>query len=180
MKKCQQCSKEIEDTSEKCKHCNTDLRNWFVRHPIVSVLLGIAIIANLGRAINGAPPEESNIEIALPKVSRCEEVPLVVVSNLEDGLNIQGGGSLKGAKAVKSNEFSSVYFVSADLDGLGLEGTNDIATFAVNSLDGTGLMFSVSNVAGAFSDWGSGENTDAHLTMRSDGAQESQDCVNKR
>jgi len=110
-----------------------------------------------------------------PSVSRCENVSMDIVSNIESGLKIQGGGHLKSAKAVKSKDFESVYFISAELEGEGMN--NSIATFATNRLGEGGSIFSVNYVAKEFSDWGFGPDTTADITMSDDGAEESVNCV---
>lgn len=38
-KKCSKCGEEILADAKKCKHCQADLRNWFVRHKIISIIL---------------------------------------------------------------------------------------------------------------------------------------------
>lgn len=43
-KKCPKCKEEIRKDAKKCKHCQADLRNWFLRHKIVSVILLLIII----------------------------------------------------------------------------------------------------------------------------------------
>jgi hypothetical protein len=54
---CKYCMEEITAGAKVCPHCKKDLRNWFVRHYIVSILLvifiGIPVIAGL---INGDKP----------------------------------------------------------------------------------------------------------------------------
>lgn len=107
--------------------------------------------------------------------SRCETPSTVLVSAISEGLNIEGGGSIRRAAAVKSTDFEKVWFVSADLEGAGLEGSDDIATWATNSLDGAGLIYSVSGVAKEFSDWGPGPKDG--FSLSDDGVEESQDCV---
>jgi hypothetical protein len=123
------------------------------------------------------PVEETTMETSL-----CEKVPKSLVRAIESGLTVQGGGQLKGAKAVKSNDFESVYYVSAELQGPGLEGSGDIATWATNSLKaGEGLILAADAVAKEFSDWGAdvGEGSAPAETMSldNDGAEESRACV---
>jgi hypothetical protein len=48
MKKCKSCQKEIDDKAKKCPYCQTDQRNWFVRHPIISFILIIIFLAAIG------------------------------------------------------------------------------------------------------------------------------------
>ncbi|AEL26868.1 hypothetical protein [Cyclobacterium marinum] len=121
---------------------------------------------------NGLTPSTEN-----ETKNRCEDVPDSIAQRLIFGLNTDGI-TLRNVKVVKSKDFESVYFISGDLQGPGLEGENDIATFATNRLDNSGLFFSVNYVAEEFSDWPLGSKTDFNLSMNDDGAQESKDCVN--
>jgi hypothetical protein len=67
--------------------------------------------------------------------------------------------------------------VSADLQGSGLEGTDDVGTWATNRLRLGGLILAVDSVSEEFSDWGHVDTTDAQLSMSDDGAELSQECV---
>lgn len=107
----------------------------------------------------------------------CMPVPHAVVKAIESGLTVQGGGKLRGAYAVKSRDFSSVYFISAEIQGPGLENNGDIGTWATNRLEVGGLIYTVDSVAQEFSDWGHGDKTDAQLSMDDDGAEDSAKCV---
>ncbi len=44
MKKCSGCAEEIKKEAKKCPKCQKDLRNWFVKHWIVSIILGLIVI----------------------------------------------------------------------------------------------------------------------------------------
>lgn len=41
MKKCNGCQQEIDSKATKCPHCQTDQRNWLMRHKILTAILGI-------------------------------------------------------------------------------------------------------------------------------------------
>lgn len=45
MKKCPACKEEIDDKAKKCPKCQKDLRNWFVKHWILSIIIFFIIIA---------------------------------------------------------------------------------------------------------------------------------------
>ncbi len=92
---------------------------------------------------------------------------------ISSGLKIGGGGTIRGAQAVRSTDFERVWFVSADLQGSGLEGKTDIATWATNDLNGAGAIYSVDAVAAEFSDWGRPPS----MSMSDDGAQASAQCA---
>ena len=108
---------------------------------------------------------------------RCLNVPPALVNAIRSGVTAQGGASLRYAQAVKSADFSSLYFVSADIQAAGLEGSDDVATWATNRLRVGGLIYSVDAVANKYSDWADGYQTNAMLTMIDDGAELSQECV---
>jgi hypothetical protein len=123
--------------------------------------------------------QKETIPSVTPSVA-CLPVPPELVSSIDHGLTIQGGGTFRNAKAVKSIDYETVYFISGDLQGAGLEGDADIATFARNGeLDGSGMIIAVDEVANEFSDWGDGRTMKSPITMSDDGASQSQDCVSK-
>ncbi len=50
IKKCIKCKEEIQDDAKKCKHCGSNLRNWFIRHKILTailLLLAISLITSV-------------------------------------------------------------------------------------------------------------------------------------
>jgi hypothetical protein len=86
-------------------------------------------------------------------------------------------------KAVKSKDYENLYFMSGDLEGAGLEGDNDIATFATNAditsskgyLDG--IIMSVNGVASEFYNWPDGRKSKFNLSTSDDGVEASKDCL---
>ena len=52
-KKCPKCKEEIAGDAKKCKHCGADLRNWFVRHKVLTVILALFVIGIIGAAAGG-------------------------------------------------------------------------------------------------------------------------------
>ena len=43
-KKCSACAEEIKKEAKKCPKCQKDLRNWFVKHWILSIVLGLLFL----------------------------------------------------------------------------------------------------------------------------------------
>jgi hypothetical protein len=121
-------------------------------------------------AEEAAPPPEEGL--------RCQPVSAALLEAIASGLTVSGGGKLRNGFAVKSEDFSEVYFVSAEIDGPGMEGDGEVGTWATNSLEpGGGLILAVGGLAHEFSDWGHGEQTDAALSPDDDGVDESQECA---
>jgi hypothetical protein len=144
---------------------------------ITLIITDIAMLSGKTIPIE-APAQQAALPIASPS-ARCLPVPPHVLTSISQGLTIEGGGTLRNAKAVKSDSYQNVYFISADLQGAGLEGSDDLATFARNGLDDMGLVIAVDAVANEFSDWADGRIMTSPITMSDDGARQSQDCASR-
>jgi hypothetical protein len=111
---------------------------------------------------------------------RCLDVPADLVEAIQTSLTkVEGVSTLRFAQAVKSNAFQRVYFISADVEGPGLEATDDVATWAKTGelVLGGGLTMSVPGLATEFSDLPDGSKTDADISRLDDGVLESKRCV---
>ena len=109
--------------------------------------------------------------------SRCIAVsPLKLETMLP--LTAAGGGTMRNGWAVKSSDFSKVWFLAAEMDFAGAEGNGEIGVWAVNDLTPFyGTIFSVNSFALEFTNWGNGLATSAQLSMNDDGASEAEACV---
>lgn len=141
---------------------------------LILILFCTGIVFVFNNATKDLPAKN---QVSNTPVSRCLSVPETVSQRLNDGLNINGGGSITNLKAVKSNDFASVYFISGELNGAGLEGAGDIATFVMNRLDTTSLTLSADTVASEFSDWPNISTTNLGVSIGDDGYDESRRCV---
>jgi len=45
-KKCPKCKEDINKSATKCPKCQSDLRNWFNRHPIITIILVLILISS--------------------------------------------------------------------------------------------------------------------------------------
>ncbi len=71
-KKCPKCQEDIQLDAKKCKHCGADLRNWFVRHKIISIVVGVIIIFIL-LALLGKPETNDWKTIKISIITACEK-----------------------------------------------------------------------------------------------------------
>lgn len=62
-KKCPKCKEEILKDAKKCKHCGADLRNWFMRHKIISVFIVLGVIGMLS---GGGNVQNNNVSNSTP------------------------------------------------------------------------------------------------------------------
>lgn len=53
MKQCKECKSEIDSKATKCAKCGADQRNWFRKHPILTVILALFVIGMIGSANGG-------------------------------------------------------------------------------------------------------------------------------
>lgn len=60
MKKCPKCKEEVADDATKCKHCNADLRNWFLRHKVWTGILALIVLGVVISAAGGNKGTTSN------------------------------------------------------------------------------------------------------------------------
>ncbi len=72
MKTCKSCRKEIDDKAKKCPHCQTDLRNWFLRHPILSIIIVLIVIGMASGS--GDPKTGDNTSSPTPSSTSTEQV----------------------------------------------------------------------------------------------------------
>lgn len=151
----------------------------------VSLLAGLAIVSLvlivlfsvLGGDVKDTVERGAESSEQVVAELKCETVSDTLTRNIQEGANTVGV-TLRNAKAVRSNSFESVYFITADLQGPGLEGSTDLVTFATNRLDnGGGILMSVDSVAKEFFVFPDASTTDAGITMSDDGAVKSQECV---
>ncbi len=47
-KQCKACKSEIDPSATKCAKCGADQRNWFRKHPILTVILALFVIGMIG------------------------------------------------------------------------------------------------------------------------------------
>jgi hypothetical protein len=112
--------------------------------------------------------------------SECRKASKKLMTAVAAGLEVSGGeGALRRGRVVRSKDFDKVFMVAADIQGQGLEGSDDVGVWATNSPTGEGLIFAVDGVAQEFSDWGDADATDAAITSDSHGVEEARACAKR-
>ena len=78
-KKCPKCQEEISKNAKKCKHCGSDLRNWFLRHKIISVVLIFFVLVIIGGS-SGENNKQTNTNVQNNLKQEQEEVTVEVTA----------------------------------------------------------------------------------------------------
>lgn len=78
-KKCPACQKDIPQRAKKCPYCQSDLRNWFKRHPILTVIIGLVVFFVVVGSLGSSPEEkgEKTEEKTAPAEKTAETAPPV-------------------------------------------------------------------------------------------------------
>lgn len=110
--------------------------------------------------------------------SRCVDVDQSTIDAMSGGLTA-ADVELANWKAVKSEGYDQVWFVSAIAGGGGFDG--EIFTFATND-DPTqpgidGLTLAADAMTDEFTDWPYGPDTEFGVSFIDDGGEESRDCA---
>lgn len=61
-KKCPKCGEEILASAKRCKYCQADIRNWFMRHKIITGILMLILIGIIGSLGSGDKKETKQSE----------------------------------------------------------------------------------------------------------------------
>lgn len=73
-KKCPSCQSDIPRGAKKCAHCKTDLRSWFIRHPILTIL-GVLVLIVIISATNADKDTTSPVSIESTNQSIPTPIP---------------------------------------------------------------------------------------------------------
>jgi hypothetical protein len=92
-KQCKHCRSEIDEKASKCPHCQSDLRSWFQKHPILTIILALFIIPTFlsGLFRNSEKTNNQTTEYKKESINSTIQItksPLQVEKTLSDKLNL--------------------------------------------------------------------------------------------
>lgn len=112
MKKCKWCQTEIEDKCKVCPQCGKDLRNWFAKHPVWSVIIGLIVIGMVANAGKTTPTSTSvaNAPVVQEQSKPSEpEITKEVYDTIKTGMTIEQVKAILGEpKSVSENEIAGL------------------------------------------------------------------------
>lgn len=81
MKKCPECKADIPEDATKCSHCGSDLRNWFVKHPIITIILVLFLLSMFYGIVSPNKEGQSS-----PVRSAEEATPVRTIENIKPAI----------------------------------------------------------------------------------------------
>lgn len=102
---CKYCKTEINKKAKKCPNCTKDLRNWFMRHKIISFILVLIFIS----AISRNPDDQMNKSLTTPTIGNTEQeqitkntINTTPVTKPKDKIKSYGNGTYLVGKDIES------------------------------------------------------------------------------
>lgn len=147
---------------------------------ILAAVLTLGLVACGGESPEGEAAREARIDEALggsapeskPDV-QCLDVPKALLQGIASGADNATMEPVSGA-AVKSDDYSEVYMIAMEFNGLG---SPERGVWASNSLEaGGGLIMSVDGIAQEFTDWPNGA-ANSPMSIADHGAKEALECL---
>lgn len=134
MKKCRSCKKEIDEKARKCPYCHEKQGNWVIRHPILTIIIGIIVL--IMTANSSSDQNSSNIDLSTSPSNATQSSENISESKQEQEL-INESTSQKNAVRTANSYLNIGGFSRAGLiKQLEFEKySRDDATYAVDKIN---------------------------------------------
>jgi len=185
MKSCRDCDQLVSIEAKNCPNCGAPKPTKAKKKGCLYYIgiffafsLVVGVLQDLSEEGVDGPPSAGGVNEGPPSAGesvRCESPSRRLLNNIASGLEVSGGGTIGRGGAVRSGAHSNGYFVAAEIQGAGMD--DQVAVWFTNRLDGSGMLFSVDNMAQEFSVFPDAGRTVAEATMSDPGARESRTCV---
>lgn len=145
-KKCPKCGEEILMSAKICKHCKADLRNWFLKHRVITGVL-ILIVIGIISSVSGKDKGENKV-VSSDNKQKQEQViykvsDIIKAGNLEIMITSAQEKKQVGSQYFKSNPSEGGTYITVQWK---YKNTSDkpINSFSqprINLVDGSGTIY---------------------------------------
>jgi len=134
-KACPSCGEKIQKNAKKCKHCKSDLRNWFVKHWIITIFLVLTVIGLIG-----SNAQEAKVYSNVPtSENQNDQQNVVAPSEKFAPINLSGNGQQASEKFTLPKglaTFKMKYSGQSHFSIFLLDGDGDKIELLVNEIGG--------------------------------------------
>jgi hypothetical protein len=164
-------SEPNQTPSENASH-KTSRNVWIGIGSLAVILLAFGWSCRGDSESSGSADSASDVAPS----SDCVSVSAAMMDAVASGAQDRTGLMPVAAAAVKSPDFSSVYFVAMEFSATGID--NQVGVWATNSLTpGDGLILSASSMAKEFTVWPDAAATDAAISAGDPGIRAAEACL---
>ena len=142
-KSCPKCGEQIQSSAKVCKHCKADLRNWFVRHKVITGILALMLIGIIGGM--GGENNDSENSAAPSNASDATKKEEAVLYKTNDAIKTDKF-EITVTSAKEKNVVGSQYFQSNPSEGGKYKNISDkpagpFSTPSIKLTDGNGTSY---------------------------------------
>ena len=160
---------------------------WY--HWVLVVLLGLGIIGALAPSSSTPQDEKRASEVqdtasdspsdesGTPETPSCIALSSTTLANIAEGAQDGVGMSPIRGFAVKSPDFSKVYFLAVEFSATGVE--NQVGVWARNGIE-DGLILSADSFAKQFTVWPDASKTDAQISASDRSISNAKACLDEQ
>jgi RNA polymerase subunit RPABC4/transcription elongation factor Spt4 len=139
-KKCSQCYTEIPAQAKKCPNCQSDLRNWFVKRPLISLII---ILATIG-LLSAMTSDSSEPAPVAPTVTQESDNDAAFCATVGQYLAIVNGDQVS---VTDNMVVAGLEVIAEKAQGTRFEATANRALAQGNASDTQGLITSLHELA---------------------------------
>jgi len=121
----------------------------------------------------GCASEASATPVPTPVNARCQLADFNIVGQLMAA--VQRGYSVRNLDYVRSNQYEHTLFLAGDMEGPGLDGTQDIGVWAIDLANGQNTFYEMNDLAAQHGGWIPGVHNG--YSMTDDGVAEVVECA---
>lgn len=108
-KLCKHCRSEIDEKASKCPNCQSDLRSWFRKHPILTTIIGFFIFSNIAGGLFSNSDKSKNKALEFNKKPTSSIRQKSINTEMEQKVNLLRADMVENINKQVGNMFTDSY-----------------------------------------------------------------------